>query len=294
MPRGPLTRLRPNHPSPYKPEGANHAFRGPPGLLRAHCVCVLGGGVSPGSASPGVGAPFAGSLKGGPHRQPGAIRGPGELDGSLRAAPTPPAPPPPGPAPSLPLTARVPAPASRGLATLTSPRGPKRHSNPGSPVRRVRPLCSLPAPDRTGPDHVQSRSRPNPQRVCPGRTAAFSPRPPTATALLARPAPLRPAPRPRSERASARTHGRRGRARCPLPVRPDAENSWSVPVGASLLARPRWRVPVMLPQGSHGAPSPAQLLNLCFLFLFIYLTEGLPEPVWHCRERRPQKRDASS
>lgn len=241
---------------------------GVPRESSALIVCVCVGGVSPGSASPGVGAPFAGSLKGGPHRRPGAIRGRGELDGSLRAAPTPPAPPPPGPAPSRPLTARVPAPASRGLATLTGPRGPKRCSSPDSSVRRVRPLCSLPAPDRTGPDHVRSRSRPNPQRLCPGRTAAFSPRPPTATALLARPAPLRPAPRPGSERAGTRTHGRRGRARCPLPVRPDAENSWSVPVGASPLARPRG-APARLPRCSQ----PGSAFEPLF-FVSIYLFNG--------------------
>lgn len=51
MPRRPLTRLRPNYPSPYEEaEGASRAPRGPPGLLGAHG----GGGVGWGLTRVGV------------------------------------------------------------------------------------------------------------------------------------------------------------------------------------------------------------------------------------------------
>lgn len=134
------------------------ALRGVSRGCSALTVGVGWGGVSPGSASPGVGAPFAGSLKGGPHRRPGAIRGRGELDRGgggegLRTARTPPAPTPPGPAPSRPLTARVPAPASRGLPRHTHQPARARDAAQTLADLDVAPGGSAPhrtAPHRTG------------------------------------------------------------------------------------------------------------------------------------------------
>lgn len=144
--------------------------------------------------------------------------------------------------------------------------------------------------DRTGPDSAPSPSPPKPQAPLRGpdrrlfSSASNRHRPPRAP----RPAPLRPAPRPGSGYAGTRTHGPRRRARCPLPVRPGSENSWRVPAGAS---QP---LPAMLPLGSHCAPSPVRLSNLCFFVGFFFCLEGLPEPLWHCGGHRPPKRDPSS
>lgn len=291
MPRGPLTRLRPNYSSPYEPRGCEPRF---PRSPRGSSALIVRAGVSPGSASPGVGAPFAGILKGGPHRRPGAIRGRGELDRSFGIEPTP-------PGPAAPWARAVPVadrPRPRAKPPAASPHSPARAGRSAAQTlaalsRRARRLRSVPAPhrtapDRTGPDRTRSPSRPNPQAPLPRpdrrlfSSASNRHRPPRAP----RPAPLRPAPRPGSGHAGTRTYGRRGRARCPPPVRPASANSWGVPAGASQ------RLPAVLPLGSHCAPSPVRLSNVCFFFFFFFL-EGLPEPLWHCGGHRPQGRDPS-
>lgn len=169
-------------------------------------------GVSPGSASPGVGAPFAGSLKGRPHGRPGATRtgpagrkplncadstGPAAPGArAVRAAARPPA--------------RVPAPASRGLATLTSPRGPKRRSNPGFSGLSARRLRSVPAPDRT-----THGARPVPilcASALPGPPPfllGLQPPPPSSRAP---PRPAAPRP-PARQRVSGHAHAQRARMR---------------------------------------------------------------------------------
>lgn len=143
--------LNPSVPKPpkfssHKPEGGEPGFPG----SSAHTVR----GASPGSASPGVGAPLAGRLTGGPHTHPQGDRArsrvPADQD-RPRAAPTPPGPPPPRPAPPQPLTrrspvTRVPAPASRGLATLTGPRDRSAAQAPAALA--VAPGGSAPAPHR--------------------------------------------------------------------------------------------------------------------------------------------------
>lgn len=284
MPRGPLTRLRPNHPSPYKPEGANHAFRGPPGILRAHCVCVLGGGLTRVGVPRGRGA-ICREPQGRATQAAGRDSRPGRagLEPPSCADST---------GPAAPWARAVPA-ADRPRPRASLPR-PRHTHRPTRAEALLKPwqLCpSRPAalqPPRTGPDRTRPRTEPVPSQSSaslPGpdrrlfSSASNRHRPPRA------PRPAAPRP-PARQRARGHAHARPTRTRT-LPSASEAGRR-------ELVERPCWRVPVVLPQGSHGAPSPAQLLNLCFLFLFIYLMEGLPEPVWHCRERRPQKRDASS
>lgn len=121
-----------------------------------------------------------------------------------------------GPRPPQPLTrrspvARVPAPTSRGLATLTGPRARSAAQAPAALA--VVPGGSAPSPQ---PNRALSPARPTPLSLRPSRTAAFSPRPPTATALLVRPAPLRPAPLGPAVGRRARARTARGDAHAVL------------------------------------------------------------------------------
>lgn len=177
--------------------------------------------------------------------------GRGQPDGSLRTAPTPPAPPPPGPAPSRPLPARVPAPASRGLATLTSPRGPKRCSNPGFSGRSARRFRSVPAPDRSEPDQIAHGARPVPILSASARPAP----PPFLLGLRPPPPSSRAPPRPAASRPPARqrvrehAHAQRARMRT-LPSAGQAERR--EPLGQTL----PWR--------SQPSPAFEPLLFVCF------------------------------
>lgn len=289
MPRGPLTRLRPNYSSPYEPRGCEPRF---PRSPRGSSALIVRVGVSPGSASPGVGAPFAGILKGGPHRRPGAIRGRGELDRSFGIEPTP-------PGPAAPWARAVPVadrPRPRAKPPAASPHSPARAGQSAAQTlaalsRRARRLRSVPAPhrtapDRTGPDRTRSPSRPNPQAPLPRpdrrlfSSASNRHRPPRAP----RPAPLRPAPRP----GSGHAHVRPARTRT-LPSAREAGLG-------KLVGRPCWRVPASPCGASAGLPlcsQPGSAFERLLFFFFFFFLEGLPEPLWHCGGHRPQGRDPS-
>lgn len=227
---------------------------------------------------PGVGAPLAGRLRG-PHTQTsgrGPVSPPSRTGPGLRRLHR--ARRPLGPRPPQTLTrrspvARVPAPTSRGLATLTGPRARSAAQAPAALA--VVPGGSAPSPQ---PNRERSPARPTPLSLRPGRTAAFSPRPPTATALLVRPAPLRPAPLGPAVGRRARARTARGDAHAVLCrgrdlVGADPENSLeSVCLGASP------PLPAVLPHASRCAPSPGRLPDLAF-------REGIPELLCHCGGR---------
>lgn len=224
----------------------------------------------------GSGRHWPGGSEGHTQRRPGAVPCPcqaeqaqGCADSTGPAAPS--APRRPRPLTRRSPVARVPAPASRGLATLTGPRARSAAQAPAALA--VAPGDSAPSPQ---PNRARSPARPTPLNLRPGRTAAFSPGPPTATALLVRPAPLRPAPL--GPAAGPRTHGRRGRARCPLPgPRPGEGGPENALESGWLGASPP--LPAVLPLlASRRAPSPGPLPDLAF-------REGIPELQWHCRGR---------
>lgn len=206
----PLTRVCPHRPRSCEPAGAEPPFLRAPRMRGRHLPVASRASLTGGPAPSRVPAE---------HRRPSA-------------APSPPGPA--APSASAADPACRPAPASRGLATLTGPRGPSASLAlrcPGRRARRLRTVPRLRAASQAGPcDSTE---------IVPGRTAAFSPQPPTATALLASPAPPRPAPRPGSGEAGSRTHGGRGRVHRP-PAGPDLMEAEP---GGPAAERPAGRVP---------------------------------------------------
>lgn len=192
MPRRPLTRWCPNHPSSFPTSQRGRPRL--PGVLRAH-----GEGTSPGSASPGVGAPLAGRLRR-PHTE---TTGRGPVSLSSRTGP------------GLCRLHR----ARRPLGPASSPA-----ANPAQP-RRPRPRASLPRPRHTHrPARPQRRSGPG----CPGRRARRL-RTVTATVPSTKPGPSDPSePPPRPDRrlfSSASNRHRPPRAPRPAAPRPPRPGS---------------------------------------------------------------------
>lgn len=206
MPRGPLTRLRPNYSSPYEPQRVRATLSGgPPGLLRAHSG---GGGLTR------VGVPGG---RGAICREPQgrATQAAGRDPRPGRAGPEPPncAD---STGPAAPWARAVPvADRPRPRASLPRPRHthqPARAEAQLTPWlpwswRSAAPQRPCTAPDRTGPDRARNRSRPNLQAPLPRpdrrlfSSASNRHRPPRAP----RPAPPRP---PARQRARARRPAR--------------------------------------------------------------------------------------
>lgn len=237
----------------HTPGGATPASRGSP----MHTERGPHRGLRP----RGSGRHWPGGSEGHTHRRPGAVPCPrraeqaqGCADSTGPAAPS--APRRPRPLTRRSPVVRVPAPASRGLATLTGPRARSAAQAPAALA--VAPGDSAPSPQ---PNRARSPARPTPLSLRPGRTAAFSPRPPTATALLVRPAPLRPAPL--GPAAGPRTHGRRGRARCPLPGPRHGEGGPENALGGGRLgASPP--LPALLPLAPAMLPARVRYRTLLF------------------------------
>lgn len=291
MPRSPLTRLCPNHPSSV-PTSQRRASLASRDRSFAHTAR----GTSPGSASPGVGAPLAGRLEGGPHThnpqgERARSRVPAEQD-RPRATPTPPGPPPPRPAPSRPLTrrspvARVPAPATRGLATLT---GPRARSAAQSPVAlAVAPGVSALSPHRTAHGALAVR------HLCASAPAGPPPfllclqPPPPSSCAPPRPAPCAPPPGPAARRRARARTALRGRARSTLCLGA-RRTRWGAGGGGERPARrvpaPPRDAPARLPA---VLPAPGRLADLAFL-------EGIPRAPaarWRTRARRSGRRPSS-
>lgn len=271
MPRRPLTRLCPNHPSSFLT-----SQRGRPRLPGVP-LCTRRGALT-GVCVPGGRGAIGRAAQRATHTDERArSRVPAEQD-RPRATPTPPGPPPPRSAPSPAADPAQPR-RPRPRANLPRPRytyrpaRPQRRSGPGCPGRRARRLRTVTATEPSTEPGPSDTSEPPPQ---PDRrlfsSASNRHRPPRAP----RPAAPRP-PGPGSGQAGPRTHGPRGRARCPLPgPRPggaDSENSLeSVCLGASP------PLPAVLPHASRCAPSPGRLPDLAF-------REGIPELLCHCGGR---------